>query len=204
MSLFPVCCYTCRKVINPYYEPFRRKVRAIQSEAAAGRKAGERCDAGRKAGERCDAGRGASDAGSAAGSAAGATPSAVRPKAERREAAMALRVTPSEAKGSESEAAAGTPSLRSGSLQSPAEPLSEEQQKDMVAGALSSLGIHNLCCRIIFLSFVDAEMDELANRGEHLGEGIFAKTAGELSGTVRVIRAPTGGRRLKPSVLLAR
>ena len=170
MSLFPVCCYTCRKVINPYYEPFRRKVRAIQSEAAAGRKAGERCDAGRGAGERrdagrgagerCDAERGASDAGSAA----------------------------------ESEAAAG----------SPAEPLSEEQQKDMVAGALSSLGIHNLCCRIIFLSFVDAEMDELANRGEHLGEGIFAKTAGELSGTVRVIRAPTGGRRLKPSVLLAR
>lgn len=131
MSLFPVCCYTCRKVINPYYEPFRAKVRAIQSEAAAG-------------------------------------------------------------------------AATSGEGGSAAAPLSDGQQKDMVAGALSSLGIHNLCCRIIFLSFVDSEMDELANRGEHLGEGIFAKTAGELSGTVRVIRAPSGGRRLKPSVLLAR
>jgi len=171
MSLFPVCCYTCRKVINPYYEPFRRKVRAIQSEAAAGRSAGKTpslgepsARRGREAAPRSESTQGAGDAGAAAGSAAAA----------------------GEAAGA------------------PTEALSEEQQKDMVAGALSSLGIHNLCCRIIFLSFVDAEMDELANRGEHLGEGIFAKTAGELSGTVRVIRAPTGGRRLKPSVLLAR
>jgi DNA-directed RNA polymerase subunit N (RpoN/RPB10) len=120
MSLFPVCCYTCRKTINPYYEPFRSKVRAIQSAAA-------------------------SDSS-----------------------------------------------------------LDEARQKDMVAGALSSLGIHNLCCRIIFLSFVDTEMDDVAARGEHLGSGLFAKTAGELSGTVRIVRVPTGGRRLKPSVLLAR
>lgn len=69
---------------------------------------------------------------------------------------------------------------------------------------MSELGIHNLCCRIIFLSFVDTEMDDLAAQGGHLGEGVFARTAGELSGTVKIIRTPKGGRRAKPSVLLAR
>jgi DNA-directed RNA polymerase subunit N (RpoN/RPB10) len=121
MSLFPVCCYTCRKTINPLYEPFRKRVRAIQT------------------------------------------------------------------------AVAEDPSKFDGA-----------KEKDMVAGALSELGIHNLCCRIIFLSFVDTEMDDLVARGDHLGSGLYARTAGELSGTVRVIRGPAGGRRTKPSVLLAR
>jgi len=31
MSLFPVCCYTCRKVINPMYETFKAGVREIQT-----------------------------------------------------------------------------------------------------------------------------------------------------------------------------
>jgi len=74
---------------------------------------------------------------------------------------------------------------------------------DMLAGVLSGLGIHNLCCRVIFQSHVSFEMDDLAARGEHLGD-LSARTAGELSGTVRVIRKPSGGRRVKPSVLLAR
>jgi DNA-directed RNA polymerase subunit N (RpoN/RPB10) len=180
MSLFPVCCYTCRKVINPYYEPFRRKVRAIQSEAAASR-------AGSCAAAENAAAEGAAAEGAAAENAAAEGAAAENAAAEGAAAENAA------AEGAAAENAAAEIA-----------PLSEAQQKDMVAGALSSLGIHNLCCRIIFLSFVDAEMDELAARGEHLGDGIFAKTAGELSGTVRVIRVPTGGRRLKPSVLLAR
>jgi DNA-directed RNA polymerase subunit N (RpoN/RPB10) len=153
MSHFPVCCYTCRKTINPYYEPFRRRVREIQSAAAEVR---------------------AQKASGAAGAAAGsAAPAASSPGPTRLEQDM--------------------DALRSGS-----------NEKDMVAGALSGLGIHNLCCRILFLSFVDTEMDDLAARGEHLGDGVFARTAGELSGTVRIIRGPSGGRRSKPSVLLAR
>jgi len=153
MSHFPVCCYTCRKTINPYYEPFRRRVREIQSAAAEVR---------------------AQKASAAAPTVSGA------------------------ASGT-----SGTPALST--LERDMDALqSGSNEKDMVAGALSGLGIHNLCCRILFLSFVDTEMDDLAARGEHLGDGVFARTAGELSGTVRIIRGPSGGRRAKPSVLLAR
>lgn len=119
MSLFPVCCYTCRKVISPHYAEFRERVRKVQNAAAEDKE------------------------------------------------------------------------------------LTPNVQRDMVAGVLSSLGIHRLCCRIVFLSFVDTELDDYACRGEHLGD-IHARTSGELSGTVKIYRKPTGGKRAKPSVLLAR
>lgn len=115
---FPVCCFTCRKTINPLYEPFRRGVREVQRA-----------------------------------------------------------------------------SMESG--------LSEQQQRDRVAGVLSGLGVHNLCCRILFMSHVDSYLDELASRGEQLGQDVFARTPGEMAGTVRIIREPKSGRR-KTSVLLAR
>jgi DNA-directed RNA polymerase subunit N (RpoN/RPB10) len=115
---FPVCCFTCRKTINPLYEPFRAGARQVQRDAA-----------------------------------------------------------------------------RDG--------LTEQQQRDRVAGVLSGLGVHNLCCRILFLSHVDTHLDELASRGEQLGEDVFARTPGEMAGTVRIIREPKSGRR-KPSVLMAR
>jgi DNA-directed RNA polymerase subunit N (RpoN/RPB10) len=115
---FPVCCFTCRKVINPLYDPFRAGVRKVQ------------CDAAKQG-------------------------------------------------------------------------LSEQEQRDRVAGVLSGLGIHNLCCRILFLSHVDTHLDELAVRGEQLGDAVFARTPGEIAGTVRIIREPRYGRR-KPSVLMAR
>jgi DNA-directed RNA polymerase subunit N (RpoN/RPB10) len=166
MSHFPVCCYTCRKVVNPYYEPFRRRVREIQSAAAELRAA--------KAG-------------------AGAGVCSEPARAESGLAAEASQEGEPKAAASADRLAQDMEALSSGS-----------SEKDMVAGALSGLGIHNLCCRILFLSFVDTEMDDLASRGEHLGRGVYARTAGELSGTVRIIRGPSGGRRAKPSVLLAR
>lgn len=76
------------------------------------------------------------------------------------------------------------------------------RQHDMVAGALSVLGIHAICCRIIFLAHVDARMDELAARGEHLGDHVYARTPGEINGTVRIVRVSSGRR--FPSVLNAR
>lgn len=115
---FPVCCFTCRKTINPLYEPFRRGVREVHKAA-----------------------------------------------------------------------------LASG--------LGEQEQRDRVAGVMSGLGIHNLCCRILFLSHVDTCLDELASRGEQYGHDVFARTPGEMSGTVRIIRAPKSGRR-KTAILLAR
>lgn len=118
-AMFPVCCYTCGRRIEPKYEAFRRRVQEIQ-----------------------DLGR--------------------------------------------SDAAA----------------YPTEKQHDMVAGAMSVLGIHSICCRIIFLSHVDARMDELAARGDHLGEDVYARTPGEINGTVRIVRS-TRGRRF-PSVLNAR
>jgi DNA-directed RNA polymerase subunit N (RpoN/RPB10) len=123
MSMFPVCCYTCRKVVNPIYPEFRERVRKVQHVAA----------------ERAEKG----------------------------------------------------------------DPISAEAQRDMVAGVLSSLGIHRICCRIMFLSFVDTELDDYACRGEHLG-AIHARTSGELSGTVKIYRTPLSGKRAKPSILLAR
>lgn len=119
-SLFPVCCYTCRKVINPHYETFRVRVREIQAM------------------EGVDA----------------------------------------------------------------------ETKQDMVAGVLSSLGIHRMCCRIMFISYVDNHTDDLATRGEQYVSKVYAHTAGEISGTVTIIRTPlVGGKagpRAKPTVLLAR
>jgi len=117
--MFPVCCYTCRRVIEPKYEAWLRRVHEIQ-----------------------DLGK--------------ANPSEYPPS----------------------------------------------KQHDMVAGALSTLGIHSLCCRIVFLSHVDTRIDDLAARGDHLGEGIYARTPGEINGTVRIIRA-TPARRFPP-VLNAR
>jgi len=80
---------------------------------------------------------------------------------------------------------------------------------DRVAGVLSELGIHRLCCRIIFLSFVDNYLDEIANKGEQFGDRVYARTAGEISGTVKIIRTPVDAQgnptvRSKPTVLLAR
>lgn len=115
---FPVCCFTCRKTINPLYEPFREGVRKVQREADEHK-------------------------------------------------------------------------------------LGEQEQRDRVAGVLSGLGVHNLCCRILFLSHVDTHLDELAARGEQIGGAVFARTPGEMAGTVRIIRAPTSGRR-KTSLLMAR
>ncbi len=132
--MFPVCCYTCRKVISPHYEVFRKKVWEIQVE-----------------------GEGEGDAGEAK---AGA------------------------------EAAAGA-------------------RSDRIAGVLSELGIHRLCCRIIFLSFVDNHLDEIATKGEQFGDRVYARTAGEISGTVKIIRTPVDAQgnptaRSKPTALLAR
>jgi DNA-directed RNA polymerase subunit N (RpoN/RPB10) len=117
--MFPVCCFTCGRRIEPKYEPFRKRVYEIQ-------------DLGRK------------------------DPETYPP----------------------------------------------EKQQDMVAGALSVLDIHAICCRIIFLSHVDTRMDELAARGEHLGDDLYAKTPGEINGTVRIIR--TTHQRRFPSILNAR
>jgi DNA-directed RNA polymerase subunit N (RpoN/RPB10) len=116
MSLFPVCCYTCRKVINPMYEPFKAGIREIQTTESG-----------------------------------------------------------------------------------------EGDKHDRVAGLLCDLGIRRLCCRIIFLSHVDAFEDELNMRGSQLGQ-VYAKTAGEISGTVTIIRTPQteDGKRKHVSVLLAR
>lgn len=119
-GLFPVCCYTCRKVINPHYEVFRSRVRKIANM----------------------------------------------------------------------------------------EGVSEETKQDMVAGVLSSLGIHRMCCRIMFISYVDNHTDDLVTRGEQLGSDVYAHTAGEISGTVTIVRTPLvdgrAGPRAKPTVLLAR
>lgn len=173
MSHFPVCCYTCRKVVNPYYEPFRRRVREIQSAAAELRAA--KAGAGEGGGCRAEGG---SDV---------------------------VAAEPRSPNGEGGSDVAGAESASADRLARDMEALSSgSSEKDMVAGALSGLGIHNLCCRILFLSFVDTEMDDLASRGDHLGRGVYARTAGELSGTVRIIRGPSGGRRAKPSVLLAR
>lgn len=113
--MFPVCCTTCRKIINPYYEPFRERVRRIGTEQ---------------------------------------------------------------------------------------EGLTPAQQSDRVAEVLNDLGIYNICCRIAFLSHVDTLEDDMATRGDlYEGTGL---SAGEILGTVTVIRKPLGDSRSKPSILLAR
>lgn len=117
--MFPVCCFTCGRRVEPKYAPFRKRVYEIQ-------------DLGRE------------------------DPDAYPPS----------------------------------------------KQQDMVAGALSVLGIHSICCRILFLSHVDTSMDDLAARGDHLGDDVRGRTPGEINGTVRIIRS-TSHRRF-PSVLNAR
>lgn len=117
MSLFPVCCYTCRKVIEPKYEPFKAGIRDIQTT----------------------------------------------------------------------------------------EGLSKHEKHDRVAGLLCHLGVRRLCCRIIFLSYVDAFEDEMNTYGCQLGD-VKGRTAGEISGTVTIVRAPQteDGKRIHTSALLAR
>lgn len=122
--LFPVCCYTCRKVINPQYHIFRKRVWEIQQLP-------------------------------------------------------------------ESELEPGI------------------SKKDMVAGALSELGIHRLCCRIIFISYVDNYLDEVVQKGDQFDVSTYARTPGEASGTVQIIRTPVDAEgnavpRAKPTSLLAR
>jgi hypothetical protein len=60
----------------------------------------------------------------------------------------------------------------------------------------------------MFLSYVDNHTDDLVTRGEQIGSDVYAHTAGEISGTVRIIRTPLvdgkPGPRAKPTVLLAR
>jgi DNA-directed RNA polymerase subunit N (RpoN/RPB10) len=122
--LFPVCCYTCRKVINPQYHEFRRRVWDIQA---------------------------------------------------MNDDELEYGIT----------------------------------KKDMVAGALSELGIHRLCCRIIFISYVDNFVDELVQKGDQFKVEVHARSPGEASGTVKIIRGPVDNEgnpaaRAKPTSLLAR
>lgn len=86
-----------------------------------------------------------------------------------------------------------------------AEGVSKEEKHDRVSGLLCELGIRRLCCRIIFLSHVDSFEDELNMRGCQLGQ-THGRTAGEISGTVTIIRTPQteDGKRKHTSVLLAR
>jgi DNA-directed RNA polymerase subunit N (RpoN/RPB10) len=83
--------------------------------------------------------------------------------------------------------------------------ITKHEQHDRVSGLLSELGIRRLCCRIIFLSHVDSFEDELNMHGRQLGQ-VYGYTAGEISGTVKIIRTPQtdDGKRAKASALLAR
>jgi len=85
------------------------------------------------------------------------------------------------------------------------EDVSKLEKHDRVTGLLCELGIRRLCCRIIFLSHVDSFDDEQNMRGCQLGK-VYAQTAGEISGTVSIVRTPQteDGKRKHASVLLAR
>lgn len=77
---------------------------------------------------------------------------------------------------------------------------------DMVVRALHKLRVYKLCCKALFLAYVDDTEDRMAETGAlfFADPKDVAGTEGQIAGTVALTTSVTSGRRRVPTVLAAR